>query len=143
MGQTPWSAALETGHSAIDDQHRELVRLHAEVLDSMRAGDADAARTALAVLLDRTREHFAFEENLMAEARYPQREHHGTAHSQFIDDLVALVSEGTRNPFSTALRLWLESRYASWWKWHLRSNDFALARHLTAQATPPPAHAPA
>jgi hemerythrin-like metal-binding protein len=137
MGPTPWSAALDTGHPALDEQHRELFRRHAEALDSARRGDAEAARAALAGLLDRTREHFAFEEKLMAEAGYPQRELHGQAHSQCMEDLVALVGEGARDPCSAGLRLWLESRYASWWRWHVRSNDAPLARHLLAAGAPP------
>jgi hemerythrin len=136
MGPTAWSATLETGNPALDEQHRVLFSLHTEAIESARRGDGPAVRTVLAELLDRTREHFACEEKLMAEACYPQRELHGKAHREFMGDLVALVAEGTHDPSSKVLRLWLESRYASWWKWHLRTDDVALARHLTAPAAP-------
>ena len=138
MEPTPWSATLETGHPALDEQHRELFRLHLETLDGVRGGEGRSPRTALAELLDRTREHFAFEEKLMAEADYPQRELHAKAHSEFMTDLVSLVSEGTREPSATVVRLWLESRYASWWRWHVRSTDAPMASHLMAAAARPP-----
>jgi len=141
MEPTPWSAALDTGHPALDEQHRNQFRLHAEALDSARSGDLGAARSALAELLAHTREHFAFEEKLMVESGYAQRELHHKAHLTFMDDLVSLVGEGARDSSSAVLRLWLESRYASWWKWHVRSNDAPLARYLLAQATPPPPEA--
>ncbi|HYS81567.1 MAG TPA: hemerythrin family protein [Anaeromyxobacteraceae bacterium] len=136
MGPTPWNAALDTGNPALDEQHRELFHLHAEAVDSARGVEGRPAPTVLAELLKSTREHFAFEEELMAEAGYPGREPHGQAHREFMDDLVALVAEGTRDPSSMALRLWLESRYPSWWKWHLRTHDVALARHLMAPPAP-------
>lgn len=138
MDPTPWSATLETGHPALDEQHLELFRLHLEALDGVRGGDGRSPRTVLAELLDRTREHFAFEEKLMAEAAYPQRELHARTHSEFMADLVALVSEGTREPSATVVRLWLESRYASWWKWHVRSTDAPMAKHLRAAGTRSP-----
>ena len=52
-------------------------------------------------------------------------------------DLIALLAEIARNPCSPLVRLWLESRYESWWKLHARSNDAALARHLAAAAAAP------
>lgn len=136
MGPTPWSATFETGNPALDEQHRELFRLHGEALDSARGGEGRPARTVLAELMERTREHFAFEEKLMAEACYPQGELHGKAHREFMDDLRALVAEGTHDASSVVLQLWLDSRYASWWKWHLRTHDVALARYLMAPAAP-------
>ena len=136
MAPTPWSATLETGHPALDEQHRGLFHLHGEAVDRARGVEGRPARTVLAELIDRTREHFAFEEGLMAEAGYPQREPHGKAHREFLVDLVALVAEGTRDASSMALRLWLESRYPSWWKWHLRTHDVALVRYLMAPEAP-------
>ncbi len=138
MGQTPGSAAPKTGHPALDEQHLGQFRLHAEALDGARRGDAPAVQAALIELLGCTGEHFAFEEKLMAEADYPQRELHAKAHAEFMADLVSLVSEGTRKPSATVVRLWLESRYASWWKWHVRATDAPMASHLMAVATRPP-----
>ena len=138
-----WNGGLDTGHDAVDEQHRDLFRLHAEALTAARGGDGSATEELLHELMVRTAEHFAFEERMMAESSFPSREPHADAHRAFMGDVVALVAEASRDASSGLVRLWLESRYAAWWKLHLRTNDVALAKHLRAVAALAPAAAPA
>jgi hemerythrin len=145
MQPAGWNADHDTGHDAVDAQHRELFRLHGDASQAARGGDAAAALAALHSLLQGTREHFAFEERLMTETAYPRRDEHAAIHADFVADLASLVAEAGRDACSGLVRLWLDSRYASWWRLHVRANDAALARHVTACAAlaAPPAGAPA
>ena len=76
----------------------------------------------------------------MSETAYAGRERHAEAHRTFMRDVLALVAEAARDGTSGLVRLWLESRYASWWKLHVRTNDLALAAHV--RSIPAPAAAP-
>lgn len=142
MAATGWSASLDTGHSDVDEQHREIFRLHAAAVDAAR-GDGRATKECLQDLLDRTAEHFAFEERLMSATAYAGRERHVEAHRTFMRDVLALVAEAARDGTSGLVRLWLESRYASWWRLHVRTNDLALAAHVRSLPSPEPAPAAA
>ena len=66
----------------------------------------------------------------MRESGYARREAHAQAHGVFMHDLASLVAEASRDACSPLVRLWLESRYTTWWKLHARSSDVALADHL-------------
>ena len=128
---------LELGHPDLDEQHRELNGLHALAAAAVRAGEAPAVRGSLGKLAELTRRHFAFEERLMAEAAYPDRESHAAGHAAFLKDLDLLEAHAAKAPCSPLVRLWLESRYASWWLLHLRSHDARLVSRLSASALLP------
>ena len=138
MSATEWNQQMETRHSAIDEQHREMFSVYADALEGARGGDAPAAQAAVLKLLELTRRHFAFEEQLMSESSYSHREVHAKAHAVFMRDLLDLVAHVGRDASSPVVRLWLESRYVTWWKLHVRSNDAALANYLATLAVPPP-----
>ena len=139
MNSTEWDRGLDTGHPAIDEQHRELLVAHADALERARGRDGQATRVAIAGILELTRRHFAFEELLMAESSYGQRVTHAKAHAAFLRDLLDLDALTARDACSPVVRMWLESRYLAWWKFHVRSNDAALAAHLAALAKIPTA----
>lgn len=141
MGSITWNHQLDTGHPAVDEQHQEIFHVYAHALESARRGEPQAALAAVVSLLDLTSRHFAFEERLMSESSYGQREVHAAAHAAFMRDLVERASFARRDASSPAVRLWLESRFVTWWKLHVRSNDAALVNHLASLAAPPPAQA--
>lgn len=139
MATTAWDGGLETGYPPIDEQHRDLVAFHAVVLEHVRSGDAGAAWAELQELIDHTQRHFAYEEARMIESAYGAREKHLEGHRAFMGDLVQLVERARLDACAPVVRMWLESRYVSWWKYHVRSSDAALAAHLAAAQSIPPA----
>lgn len=145
MTANAWNRALETGHAAIDEQHQQLHRAYQGLLESVRGGDGGAAWAQLQELVQLTERHFAFEESRMEQSSYAALEQHRESHRAFQRDLVEFVERARRDACAPLVRLWLESRYVSWWKLHVRSSDAGLAAHLAvAEAVPPaPALAPA
>ncbi len=79
---------METGITAIDDDHRQLVRHINELGQAMRRGEG---RTRIGELLGFLREdadkHFAAEEKLMEDAGFPGVQEHRARHEQFRRDL--------------------------------------------------------
>lgn len=134
MSVAVWNVKMDTGHAVIDEQHRGLLQLHGEVLEAARTGDTGTTPMVLQHLLEETRQHFAFEEGLMAAAGYAGSAAHAADHAAYLRDLAALVSEAHRAASLPVVQLWLESRCTSWWKYHVRSSDAALAAHLAAAA---------
>ena len=80
-----WSPQLATGQPLIDNQHQELfhrVRLLHEALESGR--DNSAILGLLDFLADYTRSHFREEEEMLAEAGYPELEAHKKLHVKLL-----------------------------------------------------------
>jgi len=88
-----WTAALEVGHPEIDADHRAMVcllnRLHAASSRSDRA----AVRIELAALEALTRDHFAREERLMLDIRYPFAARHQKEHVHLFDEIGAQIDD--------------------------------------------------
>lgn len=73
-----WSAKIEVCVTAIDDEHRELVRLHNQIIGCSKAADKTEMGSLLTQLGNATALHFANEEQTM---RLPNYEH-ATEHIQ-------------------------------------------------------------
>ncbi|HDS16173.1 MAG TPA: bacteriohemerythrin [Proteobacteria bacterium] len=84
----PWSSSFENGVAEFDRQHHRLVALVNELYKAMKRGESrDVAGQVLDELVDYTNTHFADEERLMVECKYPDYDRHVALHR----DLVAKV----------------------------------------------------
>jgi len=84
-----WTAAIATGHPVIDEQHRELFHLLAE----LKVATAEQ-RTLLAVysitrLKHYVREHFETEEALLKRCKFPRLQEHIAEHQKFREQMLA------------------------------------------------------
>jgi hemerythrin-like metal-binding protein len=82
-----FDARFLVGIEQIDNEHRRLFEIAGRVHDSLATdSDAaiDAARAAIAELLDYTATHFANEERLMESSGYPELEPHRILHRNLI-----------------------------------------------------------
>lgn len=79
-----WNTSLATGYAAIDEQHQELFARADALIDAMLQGKAASEMSELVVFLrEYCREHFAMEEALMTQVRYPLAPGHLEAHRLF------------------------------------------------------------
>ena len=91
MSKTEAIVLALTGHREIDEQHARLVQCLDELQEHVGGRyDFAASLNALTVLFDYTREHFAFEEELLARWQYPRLSEHVAEHQAIIADLVAI-----------------------------------------------------
>ncbi len=85
MAKLEWSRDLNTGIEVIDNQHRMIVA-YINQLDDARSGGhkPDAIAKVIDDLVEYTVSHFAFEESLQEEAKYPFLKAHKRVHDLFV-----------------------------------------------------------
>ncbi|HHH46978.1 MAG TPA: bacteriohemerythrin, partial [Thiotrichales bacterium] len=109
-----WSDDYSVGIDSIDRQHRRLINLINQLQTAIDfAMDREFEREALDELVDYTRTHFSYEEELMREYGYPDFEAHRREHEGMIRKVENLLSSYERDPEGTIqeahdfLRDWL------------------------------------
>ena len=108
-----WNDQLHLGHKALDDHHKEMVNAANLLYAAHRAGTREAVLHRLHALIAASAEHFVFEEELMAQMKYPKAlvhtEHHGEVLAQlnrFFDRAIA-NNAGDADKVLAFLRDWL------------------------------------
>ncbi|MFZ5950579.1 MAG: bacteriohemerythrin [Candidatus Rifleibacteriota bacterium] len=87
-----WDNAFEIGCPRVDDQHRELIEMVAQ-LSSIDPAEISNKKLAdvLRFLVGYTRYHFSAEEQFMFNIEYPQLEEHRLIHDQLIQDVTGIL----------------------------------------------------
>jgi len=88
MPYIEWDAKLETGVAGIDHEHRELVRLLNDIHELI-AAEADPRRIAdtLADFHTLATAHFALEEKIMRDQKYPAFAERRRTHHRLLDEV--------------------------------------------------------
>jgi hemerythrin-like metal-binding protein len=84
-----WDNTLETGHSRMDADHRELSRLFnllREAVEQHRG--KEFCSLVLEQIIEHARSHFQREQQLMARRHYPRTEQHAAEHAMLLDQAV-------------------------------------------------------
>ncbi len=116
------------GVPAMDRSHREMV----EMLNRMD-GAADADFVYLFHdLLSHTRAHFASEEVLMAQTRFPATSEHKSEHARVLGELTRFAGHLV-GPRLNLARAYVRGQIPSWFAQHALTMDSALAAHLTGR----------
>ena len=93
-----WKDEYSVGIASIDKQHKKLINLinHLQTAVDHSTGE-EFEREALDELVDYTRSHFTFEEELMASNGYPDYEAHKAQHKNMVDKVEKVLSEYQQN----------------------------------------------
>lgn len=125
-----WHPSLTTGDPEIDEQHQEILRRLADLVEALEQGRRADIGKMFEFLGDYVVEHFGAEERAMRETGYPGANVHAAAHQRFVreyGDLRALYeSAGPTLAVSVKTAIWVQD----WLKSHIFGPDRALARHL-------------
>jgi hemerythrin len=114
--------------------HAEFVGLRARLLELLASAPPDArVDKLLAELLEHTRHHFAEEERLMQEVRFPPYPMHKGEHDNVLADMAARVERWGQGHDAAALREWLERDVGDWFVNHVSTMDFVTAGFIHAQ----------
>jgi hemerythrin len=138
---TRLSHELTVGFDEIDAQHLRVLDALEAAAAATRSGDLGAVRAAVGALGDVLVSHFASEEELMAEALYPERSRHKAAHDLFLQDLAQLGRE-LEVGWGTLVAHWIVRRIPEWVKFHILVNDLPLGQYLAARRVRQRAPAP-
>ena len=88
-----FTSALSVGYNAIDEQHIRWIDLINAVYNSLSSGSSrEKLGKVLKDLVDYTVWHFGFENKMMAEYNYPDKESHMKLHKDFIAEIKKLES---------------------------------------------------
>lgn len=135
MLRLEFDSTLETGDVTVDDQHRTLIGMFNDLAEASASGSTDdVVRETLEKLARYTREHFAEEQRLMIEAKYPPEDvmAHVDEHLKLADETGKLVSDHARSGTTTILPLAMFLR--DWLATHIRVYDQKLVNHVRARA---------
>lgn len=121
---------LETGNAIIDQEHRELFQAVERLMDACGKGQGRSfMEPAIRFLLDYVDKHFAHEERIQQESRYPNLTAHKSFHTAYkktLRDIVAQIPPS--GPTVTDLGK-LNSHIAALVS-HIRTEDKRLSGYL-------------
>ena len=124
-----WIDSIAIDIKSIDAQHQRWIGLINDLHDAMRQGKGKAliAQT-LTKVVDYTQTHFAYEEELMTKASYPEFAQHKALHDEF----VAKVQDWQRRQQASDVALTLEvmGTLKDWLLNHIQTADRRYAPWL-------------
>jgi hemerythrin-like metal-binding protein len=122
-----WDDRLTLGIPAMDRTHREM----ADLVNRM----ADCSNASFVYLypdlVSHTHAHFATEEVLMRETRFPATAEHKSEHSRVLGELDAFGQRLASGRIAMA-RAYVTEQLPAWFAVHLATMDSALAAHVRA-----------
>jgi len=127
-----WTQSLAVGVPVIDKQHKELFARADALLAAMKQGQTSAeVKPLLDFLDDYCSRHFATEETLMREQKYPGLHEHIAQHAQFVKQFQDIVAQFDAKGPSTTVSLALQRLICGWLVQHVSAVDKKLAGFLS------------
>ena len=130
-----WDKVFETGQPLVDAEHRLLILLFKKLDVAIKTNRSDAMLASIIVEVRKFVEfHFASEENLMGETKYPGFAAHRNAHTKLSTELGVLISRLALhreypNDFLSFVSRWLVE--------HISTHDQALAAYVRTAVNRP------
>ncbi|MDO4434157.1 MAG: hemerythrin domain-containing protein [Alysiella sp.] len=93
-----WTSDLATGFKDIDEQHQQLIAQLNLLVEMSQSQDILRIAQALFDFIATAMGHFAYEEEMLAEANYKLLDTRRTAHQNFIDRLIGYQSRLMEEP---------------------------------------------
>jgi len=112
MIKMAWDPSLSIGIEPIDSQHQRIVAYINELSAAHDVKDRDRVSVVISELVDYTKTHFCFEEQLMEASGYPLTEAHKKVHESFVLRLSSLTErhqngEDVTRKLMSELQIWL------------------------------------
>ena len=123
-----WDSSLETGYVKVDNQHKQLVSAVNNLMEASKSGKGDSAvLQTLDFLTGYAIKHFADEEQLQIDYKYPDYLAHKRLHDEFkgvVDGFVQRVAKEGPTPELIGV---VTSAVGSWLLNHIKGDDFRMA----------------
>jgi len=129
MALIVWDKRLETGHRKIDEQHQSLVEIFNRLHGAMKQGKGkEEVEGILVFLKDYTVNHFAMEEQLMAQHSYSGAAKHMQIHADLVRQVAELVTRFQQG--TGTLTLPVMNFLEDWLVKHIQGEDYRFALEL-------------
>jgi len=124
-----WTKEFSVGIEEVDGEHKELIEMINGLHDVMQVG-ADYVQVVelLGEIYSQIAAHFAHEEKIMRNARYPLYEEHREDHETLLDDLREIMDEVEADGSFDAAAL--SGDLNRWFIDHFHTHDARLHRSL-------------
>lgn len=139
MSSFEWNSSLSVGNEKIDSQHKELIRLHNNLHESLLndtlEDTAKAKTTTLDALMDYFSYHFSTEEGIFDEINFPKKKKHCQQHAEFTKKIENLREDirAERIVLTTSLVKLLRN----WIVEHIAVEDLQYAQYLKKTSQEP------
>ena len=125
---------LETGNALIDSQHKQLIQAINDLLDACSQGKGRAAlEGTMKFLYDYTAKHFADEEKLQIQYKYPDYQNHKRYHDTFKVTVQNLMNKLKQQGPTVVLVGEINTALAGWLLNHIKQEDKKVAAHIRSQ----------
>jgi hemerythrin len=126
-----WDKNLETGHTLIDNQHKQLVRAVNDLQEANVAGKgAEEIERTIDFLLGYTIKHFKDEEALQLEYGYPDYYEHVSYHREFKRQVDQLAQRMKEEGPTRELVNEITQHIGNWLIHHIKSDDLKMASYI-------------
>jgi hemerythrin-like metal-binding protein len=129
-----WDESLETGHTLIDEQHKQLFVALVNLIEASKQGSGkDEIYKTLDFLCEYTVMHFKTEEDLQIEYGYPDYSLHKQSHDEFkttVSNLIYTLQQ--KGPKKELVDMVVQT-VADWLFTHIKGNDTVMAAFLKSQ----------
>jgi hemerythrin len=125
-----WDEALSVGVEQLDAEHRQILRRVRRLANAVIDGRPEEIRGTLKFLHGFLVEHFAIEEDWMAESGYPGTREHARHHTAMLDAVTAARLRAADEPRAL---LRAAADLAAALDEHMRTEDLKLGRFFTAR----------
>jgi hemerythrin len=127
MSKVFWIDRYNTGIAEIDIQHKQIIYYLNRLNDARMKGSVNAVKAVIEGIVDFTLSHFAFEEAIMEQAKYPFASAHKSVHESFIKRVEKLqvrfkAGEDISEELYDFLKRWLVN--------HIQRDDGAYVRQV-------------
>jgi len=126
--------APSVGVPEIDAQHAALIgminRLHQAMI---QREDRDTLDAIIAELVAHTQRHFAYEEQLMSQHRYPEYAEHKAHHDKLMQHIIHLAEQFRSGDLLLSFAVMVDLK--AWATIHIEESDGPLAIFLNAQGS--------
>lgn len=129
-----WTKDLETGNLQIDTEHQQLIQALNKLLAACSSGKGrEEVGNTMNFLLQYTKTHFAHEEMLQIQSRYPDYVNHKKYHAEFAK-VVNEISDRLKNEGSSLQLVGeINRRMGDWLVNHIKCEDRKVAKHIQMQ----------
>jgi len=122
---------LETGHDAIDAQHKELVAAVNKLLEACMQGQGAAkVGETLDFLISYTQRHFRDEEAVQIQSKFPDYVNHCKLHRDFVISVGKLAAELKQTGPTPELVNKIVHDVGGWLVSHIQQQDAKIATHI-------------
>lgn len=120
MAHWKWDPSFSVGIEVIDNQHKQIIQYINDLNIAFSYNKMYITEEVLNNLINYTKSHFSFEENLMQEAGYPILDEHKQSHQAFIKR-IHFFKERYENGENIAKQLKMELQF--WLLNHIKNDD--------------------